>query len=39
VLEKKFNNFIDQVCEWEYREADKYNERSKKRYNERKKAA
>jgi hypothetical protein len=39
VLEKKFDNFIDQVCEWEYREADKYNERSKKRYNERKKAA
>ena len=38
-LEKKFDNFIDQVCEWEHREADKYNERSKKRYNERAKAA
>jgi hypothetical protein len=38
-LEKKFDNFIDQVYEWEYREADKYNERSKKKYNERTKAA
>ena len=39
ILEKKFDNFIDQVCEWEHREADKYNERSKKKYNERAKAA
>lgn len=39
ILEKKFDNFVNEVCEWEYKEADKYNERSKKRYDERKKVA
>jgi hypothetical protein len=39
VLEKKFYNFIDLVYGWEHVEADIYNERSKKRYNERTKAA
>ena len=39
VLEKKFYNFIDSVYIWENEEADKYNERSKKRYESKLKAA
>ena len=39
VLEKKFHNFIDDVIEWENGQADKHNEHSTKRYNDRIKAA